>query len=144
MSSGPATLDATPRPIYRALTVLCVAVIVGLIIMAITLGFTVTGKATTQDLAAQDRHRDCVTTIQGARRSVFDNVDIYKAILVKGAADRQFGLELDGDTAFFQGVDEALGVTLVEARRLQPAHTINRIVENGGMIDGVRYDPCPG
>jgi hypothetical protein len=137
------TANATPRPVYRFLNVALGIGIVVLILTAITLFFTYRGSATGAELDAQGQRRDCVTTIQNARRAVYDGVDIDKAILIKGAADRQFGLPLDGDPAYFQSVDQRLGRSLVEAKRLRPAKTLNQLIARGGMIDGVHYDSCP-
>lgn len=147
------TADATPRPIYRILMVILLSSIAGLILLAIVLATTYRGVASSSELTKQGKHRDCVTTLSAARRSVFDNVDIYKAISIqtfnKVSLDNFFGVahtpdELEVIAAEFQTNDDQLQRALVEARRLQPAETLDRLIAQGGVIDGVRYEACPG
>jgi len=92
--------------------------------------------------------RDCVTTISTARRSVFDNVDIYKAIQIEQLSQAllnsaQGQRATDEDVKAYADNDLLLKAALVEARRLQPPKMLDDLIAHGGMIDGVHYDACP-
>jgi uncharacterized membrane protein len=100
-----------------------------------------------QIASASDR-RDCVTSISTARRSVFDDVDIYKAIeidqLARALINSQSGVRASADdVAAFTANEQLLSAALVEARRLQPAKVLDHLIAHGGLIDGVHYDACP-
>lgn len=106
------------------------------------------GTASTRDLQRQSARRDCVTQRATARNAVFQNVDIYKAIQIEQLStvllDAQQGkMPSDDQVAAFQANDALLQESLVEARRLQPPATLDKLIDEGGTIDGVHYDACP-
>lgn len=113
-------------------------------------GFDI-AKGNTRILEAEERaaaRRDCVTTLSAARRSVFDDVDIYKAIQIDQLAtallNAQSGARATPEQVqAFSDNAANLDKALVEARRLQPAKTLDELIAHGGMIAGVHYDPCP-
>ncbi len=101
-----------------------------------------------QIVQTSDR-RDCVTTLSTARRSVFDNVDIYKAVEIDQLATALLAAQAGGrstpdEVAAFQANAAKLHTSLTEARRLQPPMTLDDLIAHGGMIDGVHYSACPG
>lgn len=136
--------DVPEKRSYKVGWVTCGLVAVVLIVSGVILAFTLSGNSTNQSVADQGKRRDCVTILNNARRAVFDDVDIYKAILIRGATDRQLGLPPQGDVAFFRQIDERLGVALKEATRIRPPEFANGLIEHGGVVAGVSYPPCPG
>ncbi len=137
-----------PRPIYNVLFAICIALVLVLFVTGITLVVSYQGGASTKDVVDQGARRDCVTTLSTARRAVFDNVDIYKAIEIQQTLGalltiRNGGQPTEAETAAIETNNALLARALVEARRLQPAKTLDNLIENGGMVDGVKYDACP-
>lgn len=107
------------------------------------------GAASSSDVQQSTNRRDCVTVLSTARRSVFDNVDIYKAIQVEQLStallNAQSGVKAsDADIEAFRENDLKLREALVEARRLQPSSTLDDLIEHGGVVAGRHYDACPG
>ena len=133
-------------------------VIIGLVVLAAAAFVTVRaqnaadiGKSNTKilnTLRASSERRDCVTTISTARRSVFDNVDIFKAIQVDQLSTALLNAQAGNRASpeviqAFQDNAAKLHAALDEARRLQPAKTLDDLIAKGGMVDGVHYDACP-
>lgn len=107
------------------------------------------GTTSTHQLQQQSNHTSCVTTIETARRSVFDNVDIYKAIQIEQLSTAllagQQGIKPTAEQVeAFAANDALLQQSLAEARRLQPAKTLDNLIDHGGTIAGVHYPACPG
>lgn len=154
-------LDAEQRlrrysTVERVMITAGTVVMVGIVVLLIVL---VVGRyqdsATVQDTRDISRNQvavsarnDCRSTIATARRSVFDDVDIYKAIqadqLATALLNSTEGIRSTPEErqAFADNADLLHG-TLREARRLQPPQVLDDIIAHGGMIAGVRYDPCP-
>ena len=130
--------------VILTLVLLCVISFVG----GVGLILTSHGTATSHDVVLQGQHRDCITTIATARNAVFQNVDIYKAIQIEQLSSAlllsQSGTKATPETIkAFADNDAKLRESLVEAKRLQPPETLNRLIAHGGMVDGVRYPACP-
>lgn len=100
-----------------------------------------------QERVDSDR-RDCVTTLSTARRSVFDNLDIYKAIQIEQLStallESRLGIAPSAEQVkAFADNDAVLRTALVEARRLQPSRTLDELIAHGGTVDGIHYKACP-
>lgn len=105
-------------------------------------------ESTQRAQVATSARNDCRATISTARRSVFDNVDIYKAIQIEQLStallNAQQGIpSTAADIEAFAANDANLRTALVEARRLQPAGMLDDIIEHGGVISGRHYNACP-
>lgn len=137
-----------PRPIFRVLTIICVLVTASLVMGGIVLALTFRDAATTSDIVTQGRHRDCVTLISAARRAVFDDVDIYKAIQIEQLSAALLASQV-GQSATpevieaFRTNDLKLADALSEARRLQPSSTLESLIAHGGSVAGRHYEACP-
>lgn len=134
---------------YGVVIAACVAYVLVAIGVAVLLILGFHGNASTDDLKQQTKRRDCITTLATARNAVFQNVDIYKAIQIEQLStallNAQSGQRATADQIkAFADNDAKLKMALEEARRLQPASTLDDLILRGGTVAGKHYDACPG
>ncbi len=140
------TAAETRRRRFTTLERLLVFMVVAGVVLALVVAAI--GLARQNTIREESRRRDCITLVSTARRSVFDDVDIYKAIQIQQLStallNGQQGIHSTADDiAAFAANDRLLEESLVEARRIQPPAVLQRLVAHGGMIDGTHYDACP-